>query len=119
MLVELLLDPQQAGVLYVGHREGVSRSVDGGKTWETRNRGLTNINIRALAISALDSQVLYAGTNGKGLFHTVDSGLSWKPVPLFASGDVSTTLFSWELMLQQLTAFLDWSQRMVRRRCRL
>jgi photosystem II stability/assembly factor-like uncharacterized protein len=89
MLVELLLDPQQAGVLYVGHREGVSRSVDGGKTWETRNRGLTNINIRALAISALDSQVIYAGTNGKGLFHTGDSGLSWKPVPLFASGDVS------------------------------
>ncbi len=89
MLIELLLDPQQAGVMYVGHREGVSRSEDGGMTWETRNEGLTNINIRALAISAIDSQTLYAGTNGKGLFLSVDSGLSWKPVPLVASGSVS------------------------------
>jgi len=51
--------------------------------------GLTNVNIRALAMSALDSQVLYAGTNGKGLFRSVDSGLSWNSVPLAVSGDVS------------------------------
>jgi photosystem II stability/assembly factor-like uncharacterized protein len=89
MLSELLLDPQQAGVLYVGHRKGVSRSEDGGETWETRNLGLTNVNIRALAMSALDSQVLFTGTNGKGLFLSVDSGLSWKPVPLAVSGSVS------------------------------
>jgi len=89
MFSELLLDPQQAGVLYVGHREGVSRSENGGNTWETRNMGLTNVNIRALAMSALDSHVLYAGTNGKGLFRSVDSGLSWNSVPLAVSGDVS------------------------------
>ena len=82
MLSELLLDSHQRGVMYVSHREGISRSDDGGVTWETRNSGLTNINIRALAISAIDSQVLYAGTNGKGLFHTNDSGLSWQPIPL-------------------------------------
>ncbi len=82
MLSELLLDPKQPEVLYVGHREGVSRSSDGGHTWETRNSGLLNINIRALAISPLDSQKLYAGTNGKGLFVTLDSGLTWRPVPL-------------------------------------
>ena len=89
MLSELLLDPRQAGVLYVGHREGVSRSEDGGTTWETRNTGLTNMNIRALAISSLDSQILYAGTNGRGLFVTIDSGLSWKPLPLVTSEDIS------------------------------
>jgi photosystem II stability/assembly factor-like uncharacterized protein len=82
MLIEVLLDPHQVGVLYVGHRAGVSRSEDGGVTWETRNQGLTNINIRALAMSDLDSKVMYAGTNGKGLFQSVDSGLLWKPVPL-------------------------------------
>jgi len=89
MLMEVLLDPHQVGVLYVGHREGVSRSQDGGVTWETRNRGLTNINIRALAMSNLDSKVIYAGTNGKGLFLSVDSGLSWKPVPLMTKEGVS------------------------------
>ena len=89
MLSELLLDPHQVGVVYVGHREGISRSEDGGVTWETRNTGLTNINIRALAISAIDSQVLYAGTNGKGLFHTHDSGMSWKPIPLVTNESLS------------------------------
>ncbi len=89
MLVELLLDSQNAGVMYVGHRKGVSRSDDSGKTWETRNMGLTNINIRALAMSALDSHVLYAGTNGKGLFRSLDSGLFWTPVPLGIHGDAS------------------------------
>ncbi len=89
MLSELTLDPQQAGVLYAGHRKGVSRSEDGGETWETRNEGLTNINIRALAISALDSQVLFAGTNGKGLFRTLDSGLSWQHVPVNVDNQVS------------------------------
>jgi hypothetical protein len=48
-----------------------------------------NINIRALAISAIDSHVLYAGTNGKGLFRTNDSGMSWKPLPLFAQESLS------------------------------
>ncbi|MEX2490288.1 MAG: hypothetical protein WD425_00860 [Nitrospirales bacterium] len=82
MLIEVLLDPNQVGVLYVGHRAGVSRSEDGGVTWETRNQGLTNLNIRALAMSDLDYRVIYTGTNGKGLFRSVDSGMLWKPVPL-------------------------------------
>jgi photosystem II stability/assembly factor-like uncharacterized protein len=85
MLIELLLDSRQPGVIYVGHRKGISRSEDGGVTWETRNTGLTNINIRALALSEMDSHVLYAGTNGKGLFQSEDSGVSWKPLPLVAS----------------------------------
>lgn len=89
MLSELLLDSQKAGVMYVGHREGVSRSDDSGETWETRNMGLTNINIRTIGMSPLDSHVLYAGTNGKGLFRSVDSGVSWKSVPLGIQGNAS------------------------------
>jgi len=89
MLSELLLDPHQPGVMYVGHREGVSRSEDNGVTWETRNMGLTNINIRALAISSIDSDVLYVGTNGKGLFQSLDSGMSWKSLPLMVDEFVS------------------------------
>ncbi len=89
MLSELLLDPHQIDVLYVGHRKGVSRSEDGGMSWETRNMGLTNINIRSLEISALDPQVLYVGTNGQGLFFTVDSGSSWNSLPLAADETIS------------------------------
>ncbi|MCA9501264.1 MAG: hypothetical protein KC588_18895, partial [Nitrospira sp.] len=69
-------------VVYVTNRDGVFRSEDGGITWEARSAGLTNVNIRALAMSAVDSDVLYVGTNGKGLFRTSDRGISWEAVPL-------------------------------------
>lgn len=82
MLSDLILDHTHPHVVYVTNRDGVFRSEDGGMSWESRSGGLTNINIRALAMSAVDSNVLYVGTNGKGLFRTVDRGLSWDAVPL-------------------------------------
>lgn len=82
MLSDLILDPIHPYVVYVTNRDGVFRSEDGGTTWEPRNAGLTNVNIRALAMSAVDSNLLYVGTNGKGLFRSLDSGLSWESVPL-------------------------------------
>ena len=71
MLSDLILDPTHPHVVYVTNRAGVFRSEDGGITWESRNAGLTNMNI-----------VLYVGTNGKGLFRSLNSGLSWDAVPL-------------------------------------
>ncbi|WP_342346766.1 PQQ-binding-like beta-propeller repeat protein [uncultured Nitrospira sp.] len=82
MLSDLILDHTHPHVVYVTNRDGVFRSEDGGITWEARSAGLTNVNIRALAMSAVDSDMLYVGTNGKGLFRTVDRGMSWKAVPL-------------------------------------
>ncbi len=82
MLSDLILDHTHPHVVYVTNRDGVFRSEDGGITWEARSAGLTNVNIRALAMTAVDSDVLYVGTNRKGLFRTVDRGLSWEPVPL-------------------------------------
>jgi photosystem II stability/assembly factor-like uncharacterized protein len=82
MLSDLILDHTHSHVVYVTNRDGVFRSEDGGMTWEARSAGLTNMNIRALAMSAVDSDVLYVGTNRKGLFRSVDRGLSWEAVPL-------------------------------------
>ncbi len=82
MLSDLILDPTHPHVVYVTNRDGVFRSEDEGSTWEPRNAGLLNSNIRALAISDIDSNILYAGTNGKGLFRTRDRGLSWEALPL-------------------------------------
>jgi photosystem II stability/assembly factor-like uncharacterized protein len=82
MLSDLILDPSLLHVMYVSNRNGVFKSEDAGVTWESRNAGLSNVNIRALAMSAVDSNLLYAGTNGKGLFRSLDSGLSWEAVPL-------------------------------------
>ena len=53
------------GNAYVGTREGVLRSSDGGKTWSAFNDGLTNNDVRALYCAGTR---LYAGTAAGGVF---------------------------------------------------
>ena len=43
------------------------------------------LNIRALAMSPRDSHLLYAGTNGSGLYRSTDAGATWMPLPLKAA----------------------------------
>jgi hypothetical protein len=46
------------------------------------NNGLATLNIRTLAMSPLDVEVLYAGTNGSGLYRSTDGAKTWRSVPL-------------------------------------
>jgi photosystem II stability/assembly factor-like uncharacterized protein len=64
--------------LYAGTIEGgVFMSVDSGEHWlPISGKGLTDLDIRALAIHPTSSTTLYAGTNN-GLFKTTDQGHSW------------------------------------------
>jgi hypothetical protein len=48
---------------------------------------LGSLNIRALAMSPRDSHILYAGTNGSGLYRSTDAGVAWTPLPLKAAPD--------------------------------
>jgi photosystem II stability/assembly factor-like uncharacterized protein len=80
----LLVHPTEKGLLYVGGRAGVLKSVDGGLTWQTKNEGLATLNVRTLAMGSRDPQVLYAGTNGSGLYRSTDGGEVWTHVPLTA-----------------------------------
>lgn len=82
MISEMLLDPVQPKVVYVASRKGVHKSQDGGATWQPMNTGLRSLNIRALALSPVDHRSLYAGTNGTGLYHSMDGGETWKSLPL-------------------------------------
>ncbi|MBI1890374.1 MAG: hypothetical protein HYS18_07005 [Burkholderiales bacterium] len=61
---------------------GVYRSDDGGLTWTAKNTGLTstNMNIAALAVSATNSSVVYAGTRGGGIYRSLNSGEQWTNV---------------------------------------
>jgi photosystem II stability/assembly factor-like uncharacterized protein len=77
----LLIDPSSHMVLYAGTRKGVHKTTDGA-SWAQCNNGLTTLNIRAMALSPLDPQTVFAGTNGSGLFRSMDGGLNWKPIPL-------------------------------------
>jgi len=82
MLSDLIIDFSTPHQLYVGSRAGIHKSSDGGHTWEAKNHGLANLNIRAMAISPLDSNTLYAGTNKDGLYQSVNGGETWTQLPL-------------------------------------
>jgi photosystem II stability/assembly factor-like uncharacterized protein len=80
----ILIDPTQPKTLYIGGPGGVWKSPDSGQSWSAINRGLTSLNIRALAMSQHDSHLLYAGTNGSGLYRSTDAGTTWTSLPLKA-----------------------------------
>jgi hypothetical protein len=46
------------------------------------NQGLETLNIRTLVMSQRDPQLLYAGTNGSGLYRSIDGAATWTKVPL-------------------------------------
>ena len=80
----ILLHPTEPSQLYVGGPEGVWKSSDSGKTWQAVNQGITTLNIRALAMNPKNPQILYAGTNGSGLYRSTDAGGDMDGVPLKA-----------------------------------
>lgn len=78
MVVAMVLDRSRRGVVYITGRDGVHRSEDGGETWKVINRGLSTTNVRAIAQSATDPRVFFAGTNGSGLYRSSDFGETWE-----------------------------------------
>ena len=81
MIIAMVLDRTRQGVIYITGRDGVHRSEDGGATWKLINSGLTTTNVRAIAQSATDPKVFYAGTNGSGLYRSKNAGEAWEPMP--------------------------------------
>ena len=81
MIMAMILDRSKKGVVYITGRDGVHRSSDEGLTWQTLNTGFASTNIRSIAQSPTDPAVLYAGTNGSGLYRSRDGGEHWEPMP--------------------------------------
>lgn len=63
----------QEAILVGTGSDGVFASVDAGETWQPARNGLTNLQIRRLAVH---EGHVFAGTNG-GLFVSDDGGNSW------------------------------------------
>jgi photosystem II stability/assembly factor-like uncharacterized protein len=70
---------------------GVLRSTDGGNSWQVMNHGLTDTNVRKLAMSPTfaTDKTLFAITPG-GVFRSKDSGANWEP----AKSDLISVFFS-------------------------
>jgi photosystem II stability/assembly factor-like uncharacterized protein len=78
----LVFDPQDPNTIYAfSQAAGVSKSTDGGKSWNVANSGLPPEGylppqVFALAIDPLNSSNLYVGT-WQGIFKSTDGGASW------------------------------------------
>jgi photosystem II stability/assembly factor-like uncharacterized protein len=74
----LAVDPADGDTVYAGLRErGVSRTTDGGATWE--DCALPDAGVFSVAVSPADGAV-YAGTEPSRLFRTDDRGAGWRPL---------------------------------------
>jgi photosystem II stability/assembly factor-like uncharacterized protein len=81
----VLTDPGNSNILYLGTTgRGVLRSMDGGRSWQESNKGLTDPDrdVRALAADPRNPKHLYAGTHGAWVFQSMDGGNTWSPLPL-------------------------------------
>lgn len=93
-VIQILIDRTNPSIVYAGTNQGVYRSTDGGETWVARNQGLGgygDLVISGLALHPTNSQTLFIGTWGYGIFRTTDSGAHWTrlPDPLAASGNAA------------------------------
>jgi len=62
------MSPSNTDCLYAATNNGVYRSTDAGQNWAQWNEGLTEVDVKALAVAPFTPHVVYAGTWGEGVF---------------------------------------------------
>jgi photosystem II stability/assembly factor-like uncharacterized protein len=70
----IVINPVTPAIMYAGTIGGVSKSVNGGATWNAT--GPITGSVRCLAIDPTNTSIVYAGT-GNGVYKTTNGGDSW------------------------------------------
>ena len=85
--IHALLFEEGSGQWFAGANKGsIFASGDGGKTWEQRDKGLTEKDVYSLSKARIDGKVrLFAGTEPACLFLSDDLGRSWTERPALRS----------------------------------
>ena len=77
MVNALIINPQNAAILYAGTNDGVYRSSDGGNTWKAQNSGMGSaMQINVMSLDPQNPDIIYAGT-AKGLYRSSDGAGHW------------------------------------------
>ncbi len=75
---QIVFNPRGTEMVYAATTVGVFRSLNGGRSWEERMNGMTEINfVVSLALDPQRPNVLYAGTTG-GVYRTKNGTESWE-----------------------------------------
>ena len=68
LVSSLVVNPVDPAIVYAGNPSGVFRSTDAGQAWTQINTGLTDTEIKSLAVVSTESVTVYAGTADGKLF---------------------------------------------------
>ncbi len=81
--IHALLFEERSGQWFAGiNKGGIFASADGGKTWEQRDKGLTENDVYSLSKARLNGKVrLFVGTEPACLFVSDDLGENWTERP--------------------------------------
>ena len=84
---DIVIDPNNTQTIYIATESavfgetyndgGVYKSTNGGNSWTQVSNGLSNTEVKCLAIDPKNTQLIYAGTLG-GVFKSTDGGLTWQ-----------------------------------------
>jgi photosystem II stability/assembly factor-like uncharacterized protein len=78
-VLSLVVHPDNPDVVYAATAgAGVLKSVDGGRTWASRNGGVPTLNARSLAIDPKAPDTIYLGTEDAAVFKSTDAGAGWR-----------------------------------------
>ena len=66
--------------LYAGTSRGLRRSPDSGQSWVAAAGSIAEFFISAVAVDPTLPSVVYASTEGAGIFQSTDAGVSWTDV---------------------------------------
>jgi photosystem II stability/assembly factor-like uncharacterized protein len=84
-----VVDPLVPDLAFAGTPYGVSKSTDGGQTWENSSNGIAEQTVRTVAIDPRDNRRIFVMGNG-GMGFTDDGGNTWKfPVLEDIGGDIT------------------------------
>lgn len=87
--VQVAVDPTDSSTIYASaYPGGLFKAVDGGLTWSECNFGIASFEIDdpnrqgyyAFAVAPSDSDVLYLGLYGVGVFKSTDGAGTWRPM---------------------------------------
>lgn len=85
--ISAILTEPESGLTFAGaFHASVHATANGGKTWERRDRGLTEQNVYSLAAAKRNGGTrLYLGTEPAHIFCSDDLGLNWRELPQLRS----------------------------------
>jgi photosystem II stability/assembly factor-like uncharacterized protein len=70
-------DLQDSATAYAATPDGVFVTTDSAHTWRPLNSGMVGVPVRAVMIDPFTHAVLYAATNGRGVWKSTDAGATW------------------------------------------